>query len=211
MPRKKNPELMDTICGFIGQYYREKHTSPSIREIAEGTDTSRATAQRYLVDLAESGRIVYNGKEREIITPQIKKCSSGYISAPIVGSIRCGDHEMEDEQVEEYVSLPKSIFGEGRFYILRAKGDSMSDTGIEENDLVVIRIQETAEAGDIVVALDENNENTLKFYGGVDEESGEAILRYGNEKKYPGKEIHVKQLIVQGIAKHVIKALNKNG
>ena len=59
MSRKKDPELMDAICGFIGQYYREKHISPSIREIAEGTGTSRATAQRYLVDMSESGRIVY--------------------------------------------------------------------------------------------------------------------------------------------------------
>lgn len=211
MSRKKDPELMDAICGFIGQYYREKHISPSIREIAEGTGTSRATAQRYLVDMSESGRIVYNGKEREIMTPQIKKCYSGYISAPIVGSIRCGDPELEEEEVEEYVSLPKSIFGEGKFYILRAKGDSMLDTGIEENDLVVIQIQETAEVGDIVVALDENNENTLKIYSGIDRESGEAVLSYANEEKYPSREIRVKKLIVQGVARHVIKALQKNG
>lgn len=145
------------------------------------------------------------------MTPQIKKCYSGYISAPIVGSIRCGDPELEEEEVEEYVSLPKSIFGEGKFYILRAKGDSMLDTGIEENDLVVIQIQETAEAGDIVVALDENNENTLKIYSGIDRESGEAVLSYANEEKYPSREIRVKKLIVQGVARHVIKALQKNG
>ena len=145
------------------------------------------------------------------MTPQIKKCYSGYISAPIVGSIRCGDPELEEEEVEEYVSLPKSIFGEGKFYILRAKGDSMLDTGIEENDLVVIQIQETAEVGDIVVALDENNENTLKIYSGIDRESGEAVLSYANEEKYPSREIRVKKLIVQGVARHVIKALQKNG
>ena len=77
----------------------------------------------------------------------------------------------------------------------------------EDEDLIVIRIQDTAVVGDIVVALDEDNENTLKIFGGIDEENGDVILRYANQTKYPDKEIRVKQLIVQGVAKHVIKAL----
>ena len=64
--------------------------------------------------------------------------------------------------------------------------------------------------GDIVVALDENQSNTLKLFAGIDTRSGEAILRYCNKERYPGKEIRVKQLIVQGVAKHVIKALGPN-
>ena len=144
---------------------------------------SRATAYRYLVAMNESGMLFYDGKT--ILTKQAGKCSTGYCSAPVVGSIRCGDPELEEELVEEYVSLPTSIFGEGPFYILRAKGDSMVDAGIAEGDLIVIRRQESAEVGDTVVALDEENENTLKIFGGVDEETGEAILRYANQKKVP--------------------------
>ena len=64
--------------------------------------------------------------------------------------------------------------------------------------------------GDIVVALDEDNQNTLKTFAGIDTESGLALLRYENEKKYPGEVIHVRELIVQGIAKHVIKALRSS-
>ena len=52
-----------------------------------------------------------------------------------------------------------------------------------------------------------DNENTLKIFGGIDEENGDVVLRYANQKKYPDREIRVKQLIVQGVAKHVIKAL----
>lgn len=203
--RSKNPEVMQKICAFVDRYYRDKHVSPSVKEIAVGVGVSRATSYRYLVAMNESGMLEYDGKT--IVTKQVSKCTSGYFSAPVVGSIRCGDPECEEESVEEYVSLPESIFGEGKFYILRAKGDSMVDAGIEDEDMIVIRIQETAAVGDIVVALDEDNENTLKIYGGIDENSGEAILRYANEKKYPGMEIRVKQLIVQGVAKHVIKAL----
>ena len=65
----------------------------------------------------------------------------------------------------------------------------------------------TADIDNIVVALDENNENTLKTYAGIDEESQCAILRYENKKAYPDKTIKVKKLVVQGVAKHIIKAL----
>lgn len=185
--RSKNPEVMNAICTFVDQYYREHHASPSVNEIAQGVGVSKATSYRYLVAMNERGMLSYDGKT--IVTKQVGKCTSGYFSAPVVGSIRCGDPEREEESVEEYVSLPKSIFGEGKFYILRAKGDSMVDAGIEDEDLIVIRIQDTAAVGDIVVALDEDNENTLKTFGGIDEENGDVILRYANQTKYPDKEI----------------------
>jgi len=60
---------------------------------------------------------------------------------------------------------------------------------------------------DIVVALDENGENTLKVYGGIDKRTKKVILKYANEAVYPGKRILVNELTVQGVAKHVIKAL----
>lgn len=203
--RIKNPEVMQAICSYVDSYYREKHTTPSTSEIAEGVGISKATSYRYLVAMNENGMLSYDGKS--IITRQISKCTSDYFSAPVVGSIRCGDPELEEENVEEYVSLPKSIFGEGKFYILHARGDSMVDAGIEDGDMIVIRMQETAAVGDIVVALDENSENTLKIYDGIDGDTGDIILRYANEKKYPGRRILVKQLKVQGVAKQVIKSL----
>lgn len=203
--RSKNPELMKEICTYVSDYYRSKRSSPSVSEIAKAVGIAKTTAYRYLVDMNERGMISYDGHSIE--TPQIDKCTSGYFSAPIVGSIHCGDPETEEEHVEEYVSLPESIFGQGEFYILRATGDSMVDAGIEDKDLIVIRKQDTASVGDIVVALDEDSQNTLKTLDGIDDESGYAILRYENQEKYPDKVIRVRELVVQGVAKHVIKAL----
>ena len=203
--RSKSPELMKEICTYVSDYYRTWRSSPSVNDIAKAVGIAKTTAYRYLVDMNERGMISYDGHTIE--TPQIDKCVSGYFSAPIVGSIHCGDPETEEEHVEEYVSLPESIFGSGEFYILRASGDSMVDAGIEDKDLVVIRKQETAAVGDIVVALDEDSQNTLKTFDGIDEKSGCAILRYENQRKYPNKEIRVRELVVQGVAKHVIKAL----
>lgn len=203
--RSKNKALMDKICDFVNDYYKMNRKSPSVNEIAKGVGVAKTTSYRYLVEMNEKGIISYDGKTIE--TSHTDKCVSGYFSAPVVGSVRCGDPETEEENVEEYVSLPTSIFGTGEFYILRAVGDSMIDVGINENDLVLIKKQSTASEGDIVVALDENNENTLKTYAGIDEESQQAILRYENKEAYPDKVIKVKQLVVQGVAVNVIKKL----
>lgn len=205
--RSKRLELMDQISAYIDQYYCEKHATPSVNEIAQGVGISKATSYRYLVAMNERGMIIYDGPSRTIVTKLISKFSTGSFSAPVVGIIPCGEPETEEENIVEYVSLPVSLFGRGSFYILKADGDSMTDAGIDNGDMVVIRKQSSANVGDIVVALDEHQLNTLKLYAGVDKETGKAILRYCNKKRYPGKEIRVRELVVQGVAKHVIKAL----
>ena len=83
----------------------------------------------------------------------------------------------------------------------------MEDAGISEGDLVLIKKQSECRQGDIVVALDGEKENTLKIYAGIDRKNRRAVLRYANEKVYPGKTIEVEELSVQGVAKYVIKAL----
>ena len=165
-----------------------------------------ATGYNYLVEMNRRGLLTYeDGKIKDL--PKISKTQTGYISAPLVGSIRCGNPEAEEEQVEMYVSLPEALFGKGRHYLLRAAGNSMEDRGIYDGDLLLIRTQSECEVGDIVVALDENSENTLKVYGGIDRETDKAILRYANEAVYPGKRILVSKLVVQGVARHVIREL----
>lgn len=85
----------------------------------------------------------------------------------------------------------------------------MVDAGIDDGDLVVIRTDCTAEAGNIVVALTEDNESTLKVFGGIDEKAERAVLEYRNQAKYPNQKIFASQRIVRGIVKHVIKALEQ--
>ncbi len=204
--RSKSTELMKGISRYIGDYYRQHHSTPTVREIGAAVNISPATAYKYLVEMDSRGMLTYENGEITGL-PKIEKTQKGYFSAPLVGSIRCGDPENQEEQVEMYISLPEALFGKGEFYLLRAVGDSMVDEGIEDRDLVLIRKQNDCEIGDIVVALDENNENTLKVYGGIDKRSKKAILKYANEKAYPGKRILVSKLVIQGVAKHVIKEL----
>ena len=203
--RPFNQTYLDDILKFVNKYYQDNRVAPTIVQVSAGVGVPRSTTHRYLQELSKRGMLEY---DRGILSaPQSAKMKTAYISAPLVGSIQCGSPEEEEEFVEEYVSLPVSLFGKGEFYILRAKGDSMIDAGIEEDDLIVIERNCPAKIGDIVVALDPDNQNTLKRYGGFDKAERRYILKYENKAKYPGEEIKVKSFIVQGIARHVIKSL----
>lgn len=205
--RVMRTEVMESIIFYVDQYFCDKHTSPSVGEIAQGVGIPRTTAYRYLVEMAAREMIEYDGKSRTIRTPMIKKFAPDSAPCPLLGSVPCGSAQTEEENVREYISLPISLFGKGKFYILEASGDSMVDVGIDDGDLVVVRTDCTAEAGDVVVALTEDNESTLKVLGGVDADTQKAILEYRNQSKYPDRKILVRQLTIQGVAKHVIKAL----
>ena len=203
--RPFNQTYLNDIMKFVSKYYQDNREAPTIIQISEGVGVPRSTTQRYLKELRNRGLLEY---DRGILSaPQSAKMKTAYISAPLVGSIQCGSPEEEEEFVEEYVSLPVSLFGKGDFYLLRAKGDSMVDAGIEEDDLIVIERNCPAKKGDIVVALDPDNQNTLKRYVGFDEAERRYILKYENDAKYPGEVIKVKSFQVQGVARHVIKAL----
>ncbi len=203
--RKKNQENTDAILKYVNKYFHDNLKAPTIIEVSEGVGIAKSTVHRYLQDLSERGLLDYS---RGILSaPESAKMKTAYVSAPLVGSIQCGCPEEEQEYVEEYVSLPVSMFGKGDFYILRAKGDSMVDAGIEEDDLLVIERNRPASVGDIVVALDQDGQNTLKRYAGYDEDEECYHLAYENEEKYPGAIIKVKSFQVQGVARHVLKAL----
>lgn len=194
-------EIKIKIVKFSNKYFRLRGYSPSVREIASELGISKSTVHNYLVEMNEDGMVEYNGKD--IVTYQFTHCCMNYFSAPVIGNINCGNPEEEEDEVKEYVRLPESIFGHGEFYILIASGDSMVDAGIDDGDYIVIEKTPEAEVGDVVVALISENENTLKCYTGV--RDGKAILEYMNEAVYPGEYFAVDELVVQGVARSVIK------
>ena len=203
--RRKDPEQMDAILKYVDEYYLEKRCAPSTTRIAEAFSVSRSSAHRYLEEMDRLGMLSYGGGK--LSTARTRKCENDAVATPVVGSVVCGDPEEEEAAVEAYVQLPVSIFGKGDLYLLRAKGDSMEDRGIFEGDLLVIERTGSCKKGDIVVALDGSGENTLKVYAGRDKGGEYAILAYANESRYPGKVIKVRELAVQGVARHVIRSL----
>lgn len=202
----KDPELMDRIKEYTSGYYREYNgLMPTITQISNEMGVVRSTAYKYLVAMDKKGIISY--QDGKISIPDMGKIIVESEQVDAVGAINCGEPALEEENLLYRTSLPTAIFGKGPFYILIAKGDSMVDAGIEPGDTLVIRKNAEPKIGDIVVALDENNENTLKRYAGIDKESHKVILEYMNQEVYPDKKILISSLICQGVLSHVIKAI----
>ena len=198
--RSKNPELMNEIKEYIEGYYLQNRQSPSTTKIADAVGIARGTAYKYLVEMAKRNMIEYNGQD--ISTDVTRKYNTEQTQTPIIGSVPCGSPQYEEENIEEYVSLPTAIFGKGDFFILKASGQSMIEAGIDDGVLVVVRKQIEANEGDIVVAL-VDNQNTLKRYY-RDDENKKIILHPENKKM---KDIIVEECFIQGVACNIIKSI----
>ena len=184
--RHKDTELMKKINAYIGGFYIENDRTPSTTEIAHHFGVARSTAQNYLVAMNERGMLSYQGGR--LIVDKMEKLRTDRAQAPMVGSVPCGELTYEEENVECVAAL-----------------DSMEDEGIADGDLLVIRQKAEPKKGDLVIALDAENRNTLKKYGGTDPGSGQVILEYCNRAVYGDRKILVKELVCQGIVSHVIK------
>lgn len=198
--RAKSIELMEKIKEYAEGYYLDHGQSPTTSKISTALQIGRTTAYSYLVEMDRRGMISYDGKN--IRTSVIERSRPGMIRAAVLGDIACGLPNFAEENVEEYVSLPESMFGQGEFYILRARGESMIDAGIAPGDLVVIRKTPVANQGDIVVAL-VGDEATLKRYY-RDDAHRRIVLHPENQEM---DDIYVDHCAIQGVAVKVIKDL----
>ena len=200
--RTKSEMTRCEIISAIDGYFFEHKRAPSINEIATLVGHSKSTVHGYLKDMSESSRIVYDGAILE--TEAMRKADHAYTLAPILGSVACGAPQYEEENYEAYVALPEALFGKGEHFVLQAKGDSMIEAGIDPGDYVVVRKQSTAEDGDIVVALVDNETTLKRFYR---DEAHKCIRLHPENKDM--EDILVERCFIQGTAQHVIKSLNK--
>lgn len=200
--RSKNQEHFTLLESFIDAYIDSQGVSPSTREIAAGTGLSPSTVSRYLSYMRDNGMIDYVG-QRNIITQRKRMTSIGSNKVPLLGAVSCGIPKFAEGNIEEYVQLPTAIFGKGDFFLLRASGESMIEAGIDDGDLVLVRHQDHADPGQIVVALIGEDEATLKrFYP----DPSEGIIRLHPENSALD-DIIVENCVIQGVAVHVMKAL----
>ena len=199
--QKKNAELFTKIEEYIDAYKEKNGASPSVREIADELGVNYSTVSRYLKHMRENGMLDYEG-HRNITTRESRMTKTQTVKVAVLGAVSCGVPKFAEENIEEYVRLPVALFGSGEFYILRAKGDSLVDAGIEDGDLVLIRQQNYANEGQIVVALMED-EATLKRY---DPEPQKRRIRLHPENSSM-RDIYVANCIIQGVAVKVLKDL----
>ena len=197
--RTKNPDYFELLVRFIDDYIDSHGRSPSTREIAGGTGLSLATVSRYLSHMRENGMIDYAG-HRNIVTKRNSISAAETNGVPVLGAVSCGIPKFAEENIEEYVKLPVALFGRGDFFLLRASGNSMIEAGIDDGDMVLVKRQDFAQPGQIVVALMEE-EATLKRYYPEPHENRIRLHPENSELE----DIIVSSCIIQGIASMVFK------
>lgn len=161
----RQQEILDYIAATVeGRGY-----PPSVREIGEAVGlSSPSTVHSHLSALVKSGRLRRDpSKPRaiEVVTdeqPSAGIARGGIREVPLVGRIAAGSPILAEQDIEEVYPLPTSLVGKEPVFMLEVKGDSMIDAGILDGDLVVVRRQQDADNGDIVAALIDGEEATVK-------------------------------------------------
>lgn len=200
--RSKNENTLKAILDYINEWYYTNNDYPTLDQIAIGVNTSKATAYRYIEELIERGEIEKSSRFGNLVTKNIAKNLQQTDRIPIVGEIACGSPILAEENIEAYVTFSRELLGGGKFFILRAKGDSMINAGINDGDLVIVRQQETADEGQIVVALI-NDEATLKRYF-RDKRRRKIRLHPENDEM---DDMYFSSVSIQGVAVKILKDL----
>jgi len=169
------PERQRLILQVIEDAIVEQGYPPTVREIGAAVGLcSPASVQSHLGSLEAKGYIRRGMSKRralEVVKPSARRMGPGAegktVRVPLVGRVAAGTPLLADENIEESIQIPRFLGEEGCF-ALRVAGNSMVNAGILDGDVVVIKRQEGAENGDIVVALLEDEATLKRFFKEAD-------------------------------------------
>ena len=167
---KKLTRRQKDVLDFIKKYSAEHGFPPAIREICEGVGlSSSATAFVHVRNLQDAGYLKKtNNKFRTIellVDNEFDSKKDDVIKVPLLGKITAGSPITAIEQPNEFFDLPSNVVPDNaEVFTLHVSGNSMINKGIYDGDYVIIKRQNTAENGEIVVAMTEENEATLKTF-----------------------------------------------
>ena len=170
---KNSKELstkQNNILIFLKKFIAGNGYSPSVRDICKGVGlSSPATVHVHLSNLIEKGYLRRNPKNNrllELMTPnEFDKVAEQTINVPLLGKVAAGNPIEAIENPDEYFPIPAQLLPIGKnVFTLRVSGDSMINKGIFNNDIVIVEQTNTAKNGEIVVAMNDDNEVTLKTF-----------------------------------------------
>lgn len=192
----------EEILHYIRRCVKEQGYPPSVREIGEAVGlASSSTVHGHLERLQSKGYLRRDPTkprailllEQDTVAPQAEPVPAivqplyGAVFAPVIGKVTAGVPITAVEDVDEYFPLPEAMVKDNEVFMLRVSGDSMVEAGILDRDYVIVQRQQTARNGDVVVAMTDDDEATVKrFYKEADhirlqpENSSMAPLCYAN-------------------------------
>jgi repressor LexA len=166
---KRQQEIFD----FIKRYSAEFGYPPTVRDIGKAVGlASSSTVHAHLSNLERIGLLRRDPTKPRAIE-LLDRATAGVRSVlspglPLVGQVAAGQPIVAEENIEEYIQTPEFAGGGDGSYLLRVRGESMRDVGILEDDLVVVKPQDTAQDGEIVVALVGEEATVKRFFQEAD-------------------------------------------
>ncbi len=163
--KKPRGDNQQKILEFIKSEVQSKGYPPSVREIGDAVGLkSTSTVHGHLTRLEKKGLLHRDSMKPRAMEILGVDLNPRAVSVPLVGRVTAGIPILAEENIEENIALPESMVGEGKFFVLHVKGESMIDAGIMDGDFVVVRQQPDAHNGDIVVAMVEDEATVKRFF-----------------------------------------------
>lgn len=192
---KKVEEKLEKVYQFTINHIEENGFAPSVREICQKLDIkSTATAYSYLERLKERGLITKSPLKKRALSPTK---DINFKNIPLIGTVTAGTPIFAVENLEGYYPLPPEFNCEDCF-ALRVQGESMINAGINDKDIIIVKKQETATNGEIVVALIDDSATVKRFY----KKNGKIILHPENDYM---DDMIFDEVSVLGIVKGLIR------
>ena len=167
-------ERLIQVMDYIRKFSEENGYTPSVREIGKECNIkSTATVYSYIQKLQERGYLNKTENKKRSVT----FAKSSGVNIPLIGTVTAGQPIFAYENYEDYYTFPAGEFKGEDLFMLRVEGTSMIDAGIMNGDKIIVRRQQTAENGEIVVALVEDSATVKRFY----KRNGQIILHPENE------------------------------
>ena len=196
---KRTEEKINQVYAFTVDFYNQNGFPPSIREICLKCDVkSTATVYSYLEKLKNRGLLLKTPLKKRALT--IAKKQNEFKSIPLVGTVRAGQPIFAVENLEGYCPLPEELDSGGDEFALKVQGDSMINAGIFERDIIIVNRQNTANSGEIVVALVDDEATIKRFY----KKNGKVVLHPENDALC---DMIFDDVVILGVVKGLIRKL----
>ena len=204
MAQGKITQNQQEILEYIKDTILRKGYPPSVREICEAVHLKSTSSVHSHLETLERNNYIRRDPTKprtiEIIDDCFNLTRRELVNVPMVGTVAAGQPILAEQNIENYFPIPVELLPNGQTFMLRVKGESMINAGIFDGDQIIVKQQETARNGEIVVALIDDSATVKRFY----KEKGYYRLQPENDALEP---IIVKEVQILGVVIGLVRMM----
>lgn len=205
MAQGKITAKQQEILEYIKDTILRKGYPPSVREICEAVHLKSTSSVHSHLETLERNNYIRRDPTKprtiEIIDDCFNLTRRELVNVPMVGTVAAGQPILAEQNIENYFPIPVELLPNGQTFMLRVKGESMINAGIFDGDQIIVKQQETARNGEIVVALIDDSATVKRFY----KEKGYYRLQPENDALEP---IIVNQVQILGVVIGLVRMMS---